>query len=216
MAYAVAQLDDIDALGTWIPVRRQLGIEAFGVNAWRADAGEDVIAEHTEEQNRHQELYLVLAGRATFTVDGEDVDAPVGTLVALADPAARRKAVAQEDGTTVLAVGGPAGEAYALPAWEWNAEAIPLFATGEYDRAREILLAGLELQPRAGGILYNLACAEARVGNADEALAYLERAVEIVPRFGALARDDEDLASLREDERFSAVTGQAEAAGAGA
>jgi hypothetical protein len=79
--------------------------------------------EHDETEDlagtqRHQELYVVLEGRATFTVDGEDVDAAAGTLVFLEDPAARRAAVAAEDGTTVLAIGGPVGEAYRPPPWD--------------------------------------------------------------------------------------------------
>ena len=49
----------------------------------------------------------MLAGRATFTVGGEHLDAPAGTLVFLPEPATRRGAVADEDGTTVLAVGFP-------------------------------------------------------------------------------------------------------------
>ena len=60
----------------------------------------------------------MLEGRATLTVDGEDVDAPAGTLVFVEEPAARRAAVAAEDGTTVLAIGGPVGEAYRPPPWE--------------------------------------------------------------------------------------------------
>jgi hypothetical protein len=47
----------------------------------------------------------VIAGRATFTLDGEEVDAPTGTIVHLPEPALKRSAVALEPGTTVLAVG---------------------------------------------------------------------------------------------------------------
>ena len=67
---------------------------------------------------RHEELYVVLAGRATFSVDGEDVDAPAGTLVFVNDPASRRAATATEERTTVLAIGGPVGAAYEPPPWE--------------------------------------------------------------------------------------------------
>ena len=54
----------------------------------------------------HEELYFVLSGRATFTVDGERVDAPAGSLVFVKDPAMRRGAVADEAGTKILAIGG--------------------------------------------------------------------------------------------------------------
>ena len=112
---------------TWTPIRHALGIGAFGVNAWHADAGGLVIEEHDEipepgvdEFEPHEELYLVLSGSARFTIDGTEVDAGAGTLLALA-PERRRGAVATADGTTVLAVGAPRGEAFRPSAWERRA-----------------------------------------------------------------------------------------------
>ena len=52
----------------------------------------------------------MLSGRARFEVDGETLDAPAGTIVFLPEPTSRRHAVAEEDGTTVLALGGEPGE----------------------------------------------------------------------------------------------------------
>ena len=105
-------------------MRRALGIKAFGVNAFTADAGGELIEEHDEtgpNAGRHEELYVVIAGRARFTLDDATLDAPAGTLVFLPDPATRRYAVAEEPGTTVLAVGGKPGEAYEVSAWESSA-----------------------------------------------------------------------------------------------
>ena len=97
----------------WLPVRHRLGIAAFGVNAWVArEAGDFVIEEHTEDE--HEELYVVLSGRATFTVGGETVDAPAGTLVHLPDPSIQRKAIGEEAGTTVLAIGATRGRPFAV------------------------------------------------------------------------------------------------------
>src|SRR3954452_5381063 len=66
-------------------LRRDLGINSFGVNAFhQAAAGEEVIGEHDElgpGANRHEELYLVVTGSCTFTVDGETVEAPRGTAL---------------------------------------------------------------------------------------------------------------------------------------
>jgi hypothetical protein len=56
--------------------------------------------------------------------------------------------------------------------------------------------------PDSGGVLYNLACAEARAGLHDDALGPLERAVALEERFRELAQSDSDLESLRADERF--------------
>src|SRR5207244_1801185 len=85
----------------WRPIRRTLGIEAFGINAYTANAGELVVEEHDETgagAGHHEELYVVVTGRATFTVDGKSFDAPVATLVFLDDPKERRAARAVEDG----------------------------------------------------------------------------------------------------------------------
>jgi hypothetical protein len=107
----------------WLPLRHRLGIEAFGVNAWVAnEPGDEVIEEHDElnedPAGNHQELYLVIDGHATFTIDGNELDAPRGTLVFLEDPALVRKAVAREPGTTVLAIGATPGVAFTPSPWE--------------------------------------------------------------------------------------------------
>jgi uncharacterized cupin superfamily protein len=122
------RLDDLPAVHTadsrWKPVRSTLGIRAFGINAYEALAPGDVVfPEHDETEalagrQRHQELYVVLTGEARFTVDGEEVEARPGTLVFVADPAARRAAVALAPRTTVLAVGAPVGEPYEPAPWE--------------------------------------------------------------------------------------------------
>jgi hypothetical protein len=126
--FRATTLGDIDELlvvdGTlrWKPIRRTLGIHAFGVNAYVADAGQDVVEEHDELKpdtaGGHEELYVVLTGHARFTIDGEELDAPAGTLVFLHDPHARRAATALADGTTVLAVGGEPGRPYEVSEWE--------------------------------------------------------------------------------------------------
>ena len=95
---------------SWAMVRTHFDIQSFGVNAYIAEEpGVDVIGEHDEVGDgapQHQELYFVSEGHATFTVNGDEIDAPVGTFVFVRDPAATRKAVAKEAGTTVVAVGG--------------------------------------------------------------------------------------------------------------
>lgn len=110
-------------LGAWIPLRHRLGVEAFGVNAWIAkQAGDEFIAEHDEinqdPADNHEELYFVTEGHATFTVDGTEVDAPPGTVVFVKNASIVRKAVADEPGTTVLAIGATAGRAFTPSPWE--------------------------------------------------------------------------------------------------
>jgi len=123
--FAAARLDEIEAIPVtemtlrWLPIRRHFGIRAFGVNAYVAkEAGDDVVEEHTERTNGHQELYTVLKGHARFTVAGEEIDAPSGTLIFIRDPGVQRAAKALEPGTTVLALGAKPAEAYEPSAWE--------------------------------------------------------------------------------------------------
>lgn len=164
-------IDEIPVVGDtlrWKPVRRTLGIRAFGTNAYVADAGQLVVEEHDERSGTgpggHEELYVVVRGHARFTIDGEELDAPAGTLVFLPEPEAVRVATALEDGTLVMAFGGRADAPYEVSPWE------PRF-----------LVTGL-----------------ARAGRLDEALAELRRAHAADPEGVARwAREEEDLAPLR-------------------
>jgi hypothetical protein len=194
----------------WRPLRRTLGIEAFGVNAYTANAGELVVEEHDETgagAGHHQELYVVVTGRATFTVDGEEIDAPVGTCVFLNDPKERRGARAVEDGTTVLAIGGVRGEAFKVSPWEFAFAGVPAWEAERYDEAKALLLEGLEVHPGNESLLYNLACVEALLGEDDAALEHLAKAAEN-PRFREFAKTDSDFDSLRDDPRFTAALDQ--------
>jgi mannose-6-phosphate isomerase-like protein (cupin superfamily) len=103
----------------WHAVRIHFGIRAFGANAnvAREDGGA-LIGEHTEVDTNHEELYVVSTGHATFTLDGEALEAPAGTFVYVRDPAVTRSAVARDRGTTVLAFGGTPGEAFSVSEWE--------------------------------------------------------------------------------------------------
>ena len=200
---------------TMRPVRRHFDIQAFGVNAYTADeAGQRVVEEHREEGG-HEELYVVVSGRATFMLDGEEHDAPAGTLVHC-PPGTLRGAMAAEPGTTVLGIGAKPGEVFKPSGWEWAFVGMSLFNQGQEEAARRELEAGIEAYPDDWQGYYNLACMEARLGNRDLALARLRRAAEIDPAVVAkYAPDDEDFASLKDDAEFLAITGQAHADGAG-
>ena len=72
------------------------------------------------------------------------------------------------------------------------------------------------MYPDAWQGYYNLACAEARLGNRDEALANLRRAAEIDTEVvHKYAPEDTDFASLMDDPEFLGVTGQTDAGGTG-
>ena len=180
----------------WRPVRRKLGITAFGINAYTGEPGENVVEEHTEERLRHEELYVVVSGRARFELDGESVDAPAGTLVFLREPEVKRHAVAEEPGTTVLAIGGKPG-LHETSAWEFFFAAYAHADRGDFDRAIADLNEGLAELPDHPALYYHLACIESRAGHLDEAKRHLERAIELDPGLQKWADEDEDLVPLR-------------------
>jgi quercetin dioxygenase-like cupin family protein len=205
MAYAVAQLDDIDEIADGPipcrPVRHHLGITSFGVNAWTgAAAGDRVINEH-DEAGDMEELYLVHRGRATFELGEERFDAPAGTLV-FAQPGVRRTAFAEEPGTTILVVAGMPGEAYEPAGWELWAPISPLYEEGRYaeaaDRTRELLRAN----PGFPMIAYLLVTCETRAGRTDAALDALS-AMGPSKRMRRLASKDPDLDAIRDEPAFS-------------
>ena len=167
------RLDDVEGIpvfGTlvWKPIRKTLGVTAFGINAYTAaNAGDEVVEEHTEEPLGHEEIYAVIRGRATFTVDGEEIDAPAGTLVYLDDPVQERQAIAAEPGTTVLAIGGVPGT-HEVSTWEYFFPALPAIEAGDYGRARAMLEEALQEVDRSA-LHYWLARVEALAGNEERA-----------------------------------------------
>jgi tetratricopeptide (TPR) repeat protein len=203
--WQAVRIEDVEPIsvveGTllWKPLRRTLDVEAFGINAYLApNAGDDVVEKHTESTLGHEEVYVVLTGRATFTLGGESLDAPAGTVVFVRDPLVERHARATEPNTQVLAVGGPRDEAYEPSPWEDVFAAEPLRAAGDYEAYAAALGRALELRPDHPATLYNLARAEALAGRTAEALGHLRRALELRPELETWAREDEDLVPLRE------------------
>jgi quercetin dioxygenase-like cupin family protein len=206
--WSVIRLDELERLPVddegllWRPLRRTLGVQAFGVNAWTAaNAGERVIERHREPEGP-EELYVVLEGRATFTVGAEDVDAPAGTFV-FVPPGTERGAIAAEPSTTVVAVGARQGEAFTPSAWEEWYLADGLRRAGRLDEGRAQLRATIEARPDSWHPAYNAACFESLAGGRDAAFDHLRRAVEMGgDEARNAARGDSDFDALREDPRF--------------
>jgi tetratricopeptide (TPR) repeat protein len=196
----------VDGKIRWHPVRRTLGIEAFGINAYSADAGDEVVETHDESgfgAGHHEELYVVVSGRATFTVGGRELDAPAGTLVFLDDPQESRGARAVEDGTTVLAIGGARGQAFRVSPWEYFAAAIPARKEKRWDDALALINEGLAQHPGNPSLLYNLGRIEAATGQHEQAIEHVREAVAAYPILREIAEQDPDLEPLRDDPRFS-------------
>src|SRR5262245_62197247 len=216
--YIFARLDELEPAPVVAPdatddgrrrfdVRRVFDITSFGIQAYSAPSGIDVIRAHDEvllAEAGQEELYIVLKGAATFEIDGESIEAPEGSLVHVR-PTAMRKATAKDDDTRLLVVGGTPGKAYE-PHPEEGAEAFAAYNAGDYEGALAKQRIVVEKRPGDPVGHFNAACFAARAGHTDEAIEHLQRAVEINERVKELAAADEDLDSIREDGRFAALT----------
>jgi hypothetical protein len=211
--YRILSLDDLERLPatggspTLLPLRRTLGFRPFGVNGWLGPRAGDRVIERHDERGGDEELYVVVRGRATFTVGEETVDAGAGTLVHV-PPGTVREAVAAEDDTVVLAAGAKAGEAWRPAAWEDFHVAFAYRSAGRAADARALVEDTLARRPGTWQGEYNAACFEALEGNADAAFVHLAVAHRRAPDLiGQYASGDADLASLHEDPRWQELFG---------
>jgi mannose-6-phosphate isomerase-like protein (cupin superfamily) len=189
--WTAVNVDDVEAVpwqGTdlvWRPLRHALGTRVSGLAAFTAErAGQTVVEPHRESADGrgHEEVYVVLRGRATFTLDAETLDAPAGTLVRVA-PAVHRAAVAAEPGTAVLALGGDPD--FRPSASEWIERARPHLRT-DPERARAILDELHVLRPGSPGDLIG----QALLADEPRARALLAELLATHPQYrGALAAD---------------------------
>jgi hypothetical protein len=193
--YAVARIDELDRIEVmngleWRPIRRRFGIESFGCNAYTAaKPGDWVVEEHDEANLHHQEAYVVVRGHATFTLDGEELDAPTGTIVFIDDPNVKRLAVAVEEGTTVFALGASKDEPYAPSRWEWIFEA---YAKNP-EEGKAVLESGIAERGDHPAFHYHLACMHAKLGELDDARRELDSAFAADPSMRERAEADDDL-----------------------
>lgn len=106
MSYTLVHGDDpaIESFrGVFMKIRRALGTTAFGINELRMPPGFEGL-EHNEIDTGHEEVYLVLGGTGTVTIDGDSVEIREGDYLRV-DPAATRKVVAGRDGLRFVVVG---------------------------------------------------------------------------------------------------------------
>ena len=201
--YEVASLTGLESLPgpgslRWTPVRKHFGITAFGINAYTAtEAGQDVVEEHGEERLGHEELYVVVAGRATFVLDGDEVDVPAGSAVFLRDPKVKRFARAEEAGHDRARDRRQAGPARDLGLGVLLRRLRRYADAGDHDGALAELDDGLAQKPDHPPLLYHRACIHASAGRLEEARGELDRALELDPELKNWADEDEDLAPLR-------------------
>jgi hypothetical protein len=115
--WAVSSITDLPPVSdgepadpVWYPLQHALGLETFGANVFVARHADHVLVEeHDEVKSGQQELYVLLEGSAVFELDGEELRIERGDVLAITDPAVRRRARGLKEGTTLLVVGSANG-----------------------------------------------------------------------------------------------------------
>ncbi|MEJ7613388.1 MAG: DUF1028 domain-containing protein [Candidatus Fervidibacter sacchari] len=87
-------------------------------------------------------------------------------------------------------------------AWSRLSEASKWRQKGNIKKAAEILKAAVQRYPDQAVLHYDLACYLALLGEREDALKALERALQLDAGLKELAKKDDDLKSLRNDPRF--------------
>jgi len=110
MGYSIANVDEIEGAGPGGAVRfvrRELGVEAFGIN-WFELPPNAVGREHDESDSGQEEVNVIIHGSGIYRI--EDVDVPVraGTFIRF-DAGTTRVAIAGPEGMTMIAVGARPG-----------------------------------------------------------------------------------------------------------
>ena len=110
MSYSMINLDQIEGAGPGGAVkfvRRELGLEAFGINLFEIPPNGTGV-EHDEVDTGQEEVNVIVRGTGTYRIDGEEVPIRPGTFFRF-DPETTRQPVAGPDGLTMIAVGCPRG-----------------------------------------------------------------------------------------------------------
>jgi len=112
----VKQLEEFDTIfgGGFRRVRAGLGVSSFGVAVMDLPPGFDRYPAHDHGRDGQEEVYTVLAGRATLTVGGESHELEPGVF-ARVGALETRKITTRDEGARVLAIGASPGKVYVAP-----------------------------------------------------------------------------------------------------
>jgi len=111
LGYTVTDAADVEpSFGVFRKMRQALGVTAFGVNQVDLPPGADG-REHDEASTRHEEVYVILSGSGTFTIDGERVELVPGRWLRV-DAGATRLVSAGPEGLAMIMIGGAPGEGF--------------------------------------------------------------------------------------------------------
>ena len=110
MGYSIVNVADVEPAGPGGAVRfvrRELGVEAFGIN-WYEIPPNTEGREHDEQESGQEEVNVIIRGSGVYRIDGEEVPVRAGTFLRF-DPETTRMPIGGPEGLTMIAVGAPRG-----------------------------------------------------------------------------------------------------------
>jgi len=108
--YSVVHVEEIEPSGPGGAVRfvrRELGVQAFGINWFELPPNAEGL-EHDESETGQEEVNVIVRGSGVYRIGGEEVPFTAGTIFRFALET-RRQPVAGPDGFTMVAVGARHG-----------------------------------------------------------------------------------------------------------
>jgi quercetin dioxygenase-like cupin family protein len=110
MGYSMVHVDEIEGSGPAGAVRfvrRELGVEAFGINWFEIPPGMEG-REHDEAETQQEEVNVIVRGSGVYRVEGEEIPVREGTFMRF-DSGTTRMPIAGPEGMTMIAVGARRG-----------------------------------------------------------------------------------------------------------
>lgn len=105
--YSVATVDNLSGFTGKAFVKELMGTSSMEVSFGTLEAGQAVPFFHRHQQN--EEVYIILGGEGTFTLDGEQVEVRSGSIVRIAPGVSRCTAASATQPITYLCIQGKEG-----------------------------------------------------------------------------------------------------------
>jgi hypothetical protein len=110
MGYSMVKIDEIEPAGSGGAVRfvrRELGVEAFGVNWYELPPNAEG-HRHDESDSGQEEVNVIVRGSGVYRIEEEEIPFVAGTIFRF-DPETTRQPVAGPEGFTMVAIGARRG-----------------------------------------------------------------------------------------------------------
>ncbi len=109
MGYTMCDTDDVEAVnGVFRPIRRALGVTAFGINQEELPPNGDAYPDHDHAEDGQEEVFYVLAARGRWSSTARTSSSSPAVTCSWS-PASKRKILPGDEGLRMICVGAPPG-----------------------------------------------------------------------------------------------------------